>query len=84
MVYDYNQTALHLAANDGHSDVMKELLDCKAGVNARDNFGKTPLHIASLHGHPNAVIICLNYGTDVNLKDLSGKTAFEYTGALRH
>jgi len=50
IVFGDNQTALHLAAYQGHSDMMKELLENKADVNAKDIIGQTPLHIAAKYG----------------------------------
>jgi len=64
-----NITALHHAASYGHSDVMKELLDSKADVNARDNSMETPLHDAAYNGHLIAVKTCLRNGADVNMVD---------------
>jgi ankyrin repeat protein len=37
------QTALHLAANCGHADVVRILINARAAVNATDYSGKTPL-----------------------------------------
>jgi len=82
IVNNNNQTALHLAAYQGHSDVMKELLGCKADVNVRDKNGKTPLRIAAKYGYLNAVKTCSTYGAYVNLKDFDNKTALHYAGAL--
>jgi len=61
-----NQTALHFAASRGHSDVMKELLDCKADINVRDKHEKTPLHYAVELDNIDAVQKCLQYGTPLH------------------
>ncbi|EKX35587.1 hypothetical protein GUITHDRAFT_60413, partial [Guillardia theta CCMP2712] len=37
------RTALHLAACEGHEDVVKYLLSKSADVNCRDRLGRTPL-----------------------------------------
>ena len=37
------KTALHLAAGEGHSDVVKFLIEHRAHVNARDQYGGHPL-----------------------------------------
>ena len=42
-----NATALHLAANNRHLDVVKLLIEVgKADATAVDSFGRTPLHCA--------------------------------------
>src|SRR5882762_8112045 len=40
-------TPLHLAAANGHKDMVDFLLTTKADVNAKDNSGSTPLHQAA-------------------------------------
>jgi len=37
-------TALHYAAKNGHCDVINELLNSNANINAKDINGKTPLY----------------------------------------
>lgn len=52
-------TALHLAAEEGHSDVMRVLLKGGANPNVRMPQGNTPLYFAALRGHLDAVKILL-------------------------
>jgi ankyrin repeat protein len=40
------QTALHVAAYNGHPDVLGALIDAGAGIDIRDGQGTTPLHCA--------------------------------------
>uniref|UniRef100_A0A7S4H8T1 Cyclic nucleotide-binding domain-containing protein n=1 Tax=Guillardia theta TaxID=55529 RepID=A0A7S4H8T1_GUITH len=47
------RTALHLAACEGHEDVVKYLLSKSADVNCRDRLGRTPLCDALVHCHTN-------------------------------
>ena len=43
-------TALHFACNGGHRDVVDQLIQHRAEVNARSHFQSTPLHFACEHG----------------------------------
>ncbi len=42
-------TPLHVAAENGHADIVAVLLAHKAEVNARNNLGQTPLHKAACY-----------------------------------
>lgn len=48
---DNGRTLLHIAALQGHRDMVETLLDNKPDVNAKDNDGKTPLFYAGKYGH---------------------------------
>lgn len=49
-VLDPNMTLLHLAAQIGTVELVRDLIDRGADVNARDDNGMTPLHRAVRHG----------------------------------
>lgn len=44
-------TALHLAAHYGHTDLAMELMAAGANVDERDNDGATPLWYAAIRGY---------------------------------
>ncbi len=46
----------------------KELLDSRASIEARDNFGITPLHDAGSYGIPKTVKMLVNAGANINVK----------------
>ncbi|UCH98154.1 MAG: ankyrin repeat domain-containing protein, partial [Candidatus Aminicenantes bacterium] len=48
---DYNRTALHFAALNGHLSIVKELVKKGIDVNIKDIDGKTPLYYACRYGH---------------------------------
>ena len=53
---DYDgRTALHLAACEGHGDIVDYLLMANANPNARDRFGGTALHDSIRHHQPAAI-----------------------------
>lgn len=45
-----NETAMHLAAKNGHTDVIKLLLEYNVNVNAFDRELRTPLMLAARAG----------------------------------
>ena len=72
-------TPLHHAANNGHLDIVKELLK-EPGTprNIPDNNGFTPLHLACKYGHMEVVkylvIAYPDVGADVNAQTVAGNT----------
>lgn len=52
------RTALHIAACEGHVDVVKLLLSRKANIDARDRWGSTVL---SFPPHPTFLLFSVNY-----------------------
>lgn len=73
---------LHLAAADGNSMHISELLAAGADVNARDRQNQTPLHLAALSGEAQAVEQLLSAGADVTACDENGNTALH--AATKH
>ena len=45
-----------------HTDVAKFLLEKRANVNAKDNYGRTPLHVASAVDYPEMVQLLIEHG----------------------
>ncbi|KAI9535050.1 hypothetical protein NQZ68_007138 [Dissostichus eleginoides] len=60
---DYDsRTALHVAAAEGHTEVVCFLLEaCKVNPVPRDRWGNTPLEGAVLFGHHDVVAILQSY-----------------------
>ncbi len=72
-------TPLHHAANNGHLDIVKELLkEPGTARNIPDNNGFTPLHLACKYGHMDVVkflvIAYPDVGADVNAQTVAGNT----------
>ncbi len=61
-------TALHLAASNGHIDVLTTLLKHDAYVDATDESGWTALHHAANNDCKVVVRLLTNWGADLNAK----------------
>ena len=74
-----NKTALHFAAEGGHTDMMETFLSSSVAIdpNVIDSTASAPLLKAVEHGHIGIVELLLaNQRVDINQKDKSGNTAF--------
>lgn len=70
------RTALFLAANEGHTQIVEFLLQYEdTNVDVRDCNADTPLTIAAYKNHTNIVRLLLNAGANVNASDKNGLTA---------
>lgn len=74
------ETALHIAAREGHEEVCRILLLNIDGidVNPKLKDGRTPLHIASERGFIEIVNMLLLCGATVNARDNLGYTPLHY------
>ena len=59
-------TALTIATEHGHAEIVKLLLEAKADVNKKSNDDYTAITLASLLGHAEIVKLLLEAGADVN------------------
>jgi hypothetical protein len=71
-------TPLHLAAWNGHVEVVKFLVEQRADVTTKDSDGWTPLHSATQNGHLEVVKFLLQsdmrFRSDVSTPDAFGRT----------
>jgi cytohesin len=70
---DYDSTALHYAARNGHKDVAEVLLAHKANINAKNKEGATPLFMAAGAGSKDMVEFLLANKAEVNSKAIDGE-----------
>lgn len=72
-----HRTALMIASNYGHTNIVSILLENDAYVNATDINGNTALMRACYKGRKNIVSMLLDNGADMNMKSCKGKTAIK-------
>lgn len=73
------QTALHIAAGQNHTAIMRMLLDKGARANAKDTLGATPLHEAAAHGSLEAAALLLKSGAALEARQNDGQTPLFWT-----
>ncbi|XP_068161535.1 LOW QUALITY PROTEIN: caskin-2-like [Antennarius striatus] len=69
-------TPLHLAARNGHKDIIKLLLKAGIDINRATKAG-TSLHEASLYGKTEVVKLLIDAGINVNLRNTYNQTALD-------
>lgn len=66
---------LHCAVLTGNIDLVQQLIDSGAAIDARDDNGNTPLMLAVHHGYPAIVQKLIDAGSKINLHNAEGLTA---------
>ncbi|KAJ3600893.1 hypothetical protein NHX12_031867 [Muraenolepis orangiensis] len=69
-------TPLHLAARNGHKDIIRLLLNAGIDINRATKAG-TALHEASLYGKTEVVKLLLDAGVDVNIRNTYNQTPLD-------
>ena len=67
---DYDKrTALHVAASEGHTDLVVLLMNAGANPNRSDRWGGSPLDDAQRHGHPEVAKVLRERGGRLGSRD---------------
>jgi ankyrin repeat protein len=83
LTQDHNgSTALHLAASEGHCEMVQLLLELGAGEvhlgGGRKKYARTPLHEAAINGHLEVCRLLVNFGLLVDCHTTRGRTPLMY------
>ena len=68
------EESIHIAAEFGHLEAVRQHLAAGADVNAKDDDGQTPFYIAAQSGNREVAELLIAKGADVNAKAKSGWT----------
>jgi ankyrin repeat protein len=71
----HNKTALHWAAEKGHTDIAQLLLDWGSNLAMQDRYGETPLHYAADSGHFKVIKVICERNPSFAAVDDRGRTA---------
>ncbi|CRK97800.1 CLUMA_CG011179, isoform A [Clunio marinus] len=75
-------SALHLAAQNGHNQTLRELLYAGCSTSIHNDYGDTPLHTACRYGHAGVVRILISAKCDVDALNLNHDTPLHITCAM--
>lgn len=75
---EYGDTALHIAVSNGHSDVVRILLDYKANPDKQDSYGNTPLLlVCTKDGKIDIAKMLIQAGASEKIKNMFGASPKE-------
>jgi ankyrin repeat protein len=78
------RTALHVACQNNHCEIVSLLIEAGANVNVNDTNNKTPLHLAAASGSREALILLCGNGATVNVRDEHGTSPLHLAARNRH
>ncbi|GAP84210.2 putative ankyrin repeat protein [Rosellinia necatrix] len=82
--HKFVRTPLSWAAGNGHTEIVKVLLDAGSEPNIVDEFGRTALWHAARSGHGPVVVSLLSKGANPSIKDFGGSSASDQGYLMEH
>ena len=79
-----NHTALHLAVQEKHADMVQVLIDAGADIETTNDEGRSPLHLASCLGELIIVKMLVEAGADVRATDAGRYTCLNLAACFGH
>lgn len=73
----FENTPLHIAAEKGLTDIVKQLLEEDVDINAQNKFGETPLHLTVMLGHHDIAELLIDHHADASIENCNGEMPFE-------
>ncbi|KNE62021.1 hypothetical protein AMAG_07279 [Allomyces macrogynus ATCC 38327] len=79
-------TPLHMAAANGHKDIVEYLLQhlVAVSVNTQNEQGNTPMHWCAVNGHDEIAKLLIAAGAELTLVNHAGRTALYEAQAAEH
>ena len=78
--YNKKQTLLHLASEEGYTEIVKELIAMGANIDAQNSSSQTALHlVADEEGNTETMRVLLEKGANVNIPDSQNWTPLHIT-----
>lgn len=68
------RTALHYAAYQGYTDIVKQLIEAGADINYEDHHGETPLFFAVTNKQKQTILHLLDNGANPEINDFQGNS----------
>jgi ankyrin repeat protein/L-ascorbate metabolism protein UlaG (beta-lactamase superfamily) len=81
---DEGMTALNIAAFNGNTEIVNELLERGADLSIGDIDGSQPIHCAAINGSIEVVELLRKKGASINDKDDNGATPLSFATGRRH
>ena len=72
-----HDSTLHMAADYGHLDVVKALIDSNVNTDALNDHHETALHCAANQGHVDIVRVLMDRGVDIDVRNQRKETALD-------
>ena len=79
-----NCTALHVAVQEKHADVVEVLIDAGADIETKNDEGRSPLLVASISGELTTVKMLIKAGADVRATDDERNTCLIFAAHHGH